>query len=76
MLDQSYDSMLNFVSNYRYLFINHVEKIRANTYNPLLNLLDYIYLTVSYFCMITFCYISKYKEETFLFLNALLKKVR
>ena len=76
MLDQSYDSMLNFVSNYRYLFINHVEKIMANTYNPLLNLLDYIYLTVSYFCMITFCDISKYKEETFLFLNALLKKVR
>lgn len=76
MLDQSYDSMLNFVSNFRYLFINHVEKIRARTYNPLLKLLDYIYLTVSYFCMITFCDIAKYKDETFLFLNSLLKKVR
>lgn len=75
MLNQSYESMLNFVSNFRYHFINHVEKLRVSSNNPLLNLLDYIYLTIIYFCMITFCDIAKYKEQNFLLLNALLKRV-
>ncbi len=67
--------MIDFISNFRYHFINHVEKIRASNNHPIINLLDYIYLTVIFFCIITFCDIIKYKDQSFIFLDSILKRV-
>lgn len=67
--------MLLFSSNFRFNYNIYRQKYINNSNHPLIILLSLLYITIIFFCVLTFCEIAKYKDQSFLYLDTILRRV-